>query len=146
MKQSQYFLKTSKTVASDEVAINAKLLQQAGFVDKVAAGIYAFLPLGLRVLWKIENIVREEMNSLGAQEILLPALHPKDNWLKTGRWDSLDVLFKVDSQHGWQVALGPTHEEIVTPLALNIISSYRDLPKAVYQIQTKFRDEARAKS
>lgn len=146
MKQSRYFLKTSKTIASDEVAANAKLLEQAGFVQKIAAGIYAFLPLGMRVLWKIEQVVRSEMNSLGADEVLLPALHPKENWQKTGRWDSLDVLFKVDSQHGWQVALGPTHEEIVTPLALPVISSYRDLPKAVYQIQTKFRDEARAKS
>lgn len=146
MKQSQYFLKTSKTAPKDDVSVNARLLEQAGFVQKVMAGVYSYLPLGLRVLQKIENIIREEMNAIGASEVLMPALQPKENWEATGRWDELDVLFKVESQHGYKAALGPTHEEIVTPMAQSIIGSYRDLPKAVFQIQTKFRDEARAKA
>ncbi|MEZ4179938.1 MAG: aminoacyl--tRNA ligase-related protein [Candidatus Doudnabacteria bacterium] len=146
MKQSDYFLKTQKTVSGEDTAVNAKLLEQAGFVQKVLAGVYSYLPLGMRVLSKIENIIREEMDAIGANEILMPAMQPKENWQKTERWDSLDVLFKVKSAHGYELALGPTHEEIVTPMAKSLISSYRDLPKSVYQIQTKFRDEARAKS
>ncbi len=146
MKQSQYFLKTSKTVSKDDVSINARFLEQGGFVQKVMAGVYSYLPLGLRVLQKIENIIREEMNAIGGQEVLMPAMQPKENWETTKRWDGMDVLFKLKSQHGYELALGPTHEEIVTPMAQSIISSYRDLPLAVYQIQTKFRDEARAKS
>lgn len=146
MRQSKYFLKTSKTAQKDDVSINARLLEQAGFVQKVMAGVYNFLPLGLRVLSKIEQIVREEMNAVGANEVLMPAMHPKENWTTTGRWDYMDVLFKVKSQHGYEVALGPTHEEIVTPMALPIINSYKDLPLAVFQLQTKFRDEPRAKS
>ncbi len=146
MKQSQYFLKTSKTKPSDDVSINARFLEQGGFVQKVMAGVYSYLPLGWRVLNKIEDIVREEMNAIGANEVLMPALHPKQSWEITGRWKELDVLFKIKSTHGYEYALGPTHEEIVTPMALPVISSYKDLPKAVYQIQTKFRDEPRAKS
>ncbi len=146
MKQSQYFLKTSKSAPKEDVSINARLLEQGGFVQKTMAGVYSFLPLGIRVLRKIEDIIREEMDAIGGNELLMPALQPKENWLKTGRWDSLDVLFKVKSEHGYEAALGPTHEEIVTPLSQAVISSYRDLPLYVYQIQTKFRDEARAKS
>ncbi len=145
MKQSRYFLKTSKTTPADDLSINAKLLEQGGFVQKVLAGVYDFLPLGLRVLQKIENIVRGEMDKIG-NEMFMPVLHPKENWEKTGRWSGLDVLFKIKSQHGNEYALGPTHEEIVTPAAQAIINSYKDLPLAVYQIQTKFRDEPRAKS
>lgn len=146
MRQSKYFLKTSKTTPADDISVNAKLLEQGGFVQKVMAGIYSFLPLGRRVLEKIEDIVREEMNKIGGQEVLMPALQPKANWEATKRWSDLDVLFKVKSQHGYEYALGPTHEEIVTPMALPVIGSYKDLPMAVYQIQTKFRDEPRAKS
>lgn len=146
MKQTGYFLKTSKTQPSDDPSVNARLLEQGGFVHKEMAGVYSFLPLGLRVLQKVEQIVREEMDGIGANEVLLPALHPKENWDMTGRWQSLDVLFKLESQHGNRYALGPTHEEVVTPLAVPVISSYKDLPKAVYQIQAKFRDEPRAKS
>jgi len=146
MRQSAYFFKTSKTAPKDDVSINARLLEQGGFIKKEMAGVYSFLPLGFRVLAKIENIIREEMDKIGANEMLMPALQPKENWLATKRWDSMEVLFKIDSQHGYQIALGPTHEEIVTPLATTVINSYRDLPKAVYHIQTKFRDEARAKS
>src|SRR3989344_733586 len=145
MKQSQYFLKTSKTKPAEDVSVNAILLEQGGFVQKVLAGVYDYLPLGLRVLSKIENIVREEIDKIG-NEMFMPVLHPKENWQATGRWEGLDVLFKVKSKHGNEYALGPTHEEIVTPAAQSIISSYKDLPLAVYQIQTKFRDEPRAKS
>lgn len=146
MRQSNLFTKTSKTAPADEVAVNAKLLAQGGFIQKVLAGVYTFLPLGLRVMEKIEDVVRREMNAIGAQEILMPALHPRENWQTTGRWDEVDVLFKVPSRHGGEYALGPTHEEIVVPGAAHFLSSYKDLPFAVYQIQTKFRDEARAKS
>jgi prolyl-tRNA synthetase len=146
MKHSKLFLKTAKTPPSDETSINARLLEQGGFIQKVMAGVYTFLPIGWRVLSKIENIVREEMNAIGGQEMFMPSLHPKESWQTTGRWESLDVLFKIKSQHGYEYALGPTHEEIVTPAALPIINSYKDLPLAVYQIQTKFRDEPRAKS
>ena len=146
MKQSKYFLKTSKTKPAEDVSVNAILLEQGGFVQKVMAGVYSYLPLGLRVLKKIENIVRDEMDAIGGQEIFMPGLQPKENWQKTGRWEGLDVLFQVKSRHGNEYALGPTHEEIVTPMAQSVINSYKDLPLAVYQIQTKFRDEARAKS
>lgn len=146
MKQSKYFLKTSKTKPAEDVSANAILLEQGGFVQKVMAGVYTYLPLGNRVLKKIENIVREEMDAIGGQEIFMPSMHPKENWISTGRWTGLDVLFKLKSQHGNEYALGPTHEEIVTPMAVPVVSSYKDLPLSVYQIQTKFRDEARAKS
>ena len=146
MKLSQHFTKTTRTVPADEVSRNGQLLIQAGYVQKVLAGVYSYLPFGLRVLNKVATIVREEMDAIGGQEVHMPALQPKENWETTGRWDSLDVLFKVDGAEGAQYALGPTHEEIVVPLALPFIQSYRDLPFAVYQIQWKFRKEARAKS
>jgi len=146
MRQSQLFGKTSRAVSADEVSTNARLLTQAGFIKKEMAGVYSYLPLGWRVLKNIEDIVRQEMDAIGGQEIFMPSLHPKANWEATGRWSALDVLFKVTSKHGYDYALGPTHEEIVTPLGQSVISSYKDLPLAVYQIQTKFRDEARAKS
>lgn len=126
--------------------MNAKLLIRGGFVEPVAAGIYAWLPLGLRVLRKVETIVREEMANLGAQEVYLPALHPKELWEKTGRWKSFDVLYRVKSQTGKEFALGATHEEVVTPVVKAFVQSYRDLPVKLFQIQTKFRDELRSKS
>ncbi len=147
MLQSQLFTKTKKEFAKDEESINAKYLIRAGYIDKLAAGIYTFLPLGLRVLTKIENIIREEMNAAGCQEILMPALHPKENWVTTGRWDSIhEILFKLEGARGSEFTLGPTHEEIVTPLVKQSVFSYKDLPFAVYQIQSKFRNEVRAKS
>lgn len=146
MLYSNIFPKTQKTDPADEESKNAKFLVRAGFVDKLMAGVYTWLPLGLRVRAKVEEIIREEMNALGANEILMPALQPKENWEATKRWDSMDVLFKIKSQTGKEVALGPTHEEVVTPLALKFIKSYKDLPFALYQIQNKFRDELRAKS
>lgn len=126
--------------------MNARLLTRGGFIDKLGAGIYTFLPLGLRVMKKIENIIREEMSAIGGQEILMPALQPKANWLATGRWDNLDVLFKLNGADDKEYALGATHEEVIVPLFTKFISSYKDLPVSAYQIQTKFRNEKRAKS
>lgn len=146
MRISRLLTKTSKTAPAEADSANAKYLLQGGFVRQEAAGIYSWLPLGLRVLRKVEDVVRQEMDALGAQEILMPALEPKDPWVATGRWDTVDVLFKVKSQTGKEYALGATHEEIVTPLVASFVRSYHDLPVAVYQIQTKFRDELRAKS
>ncbi|MDP1884571.1 MAG: aminoacyl--tRNA ligase-related protein [Candidatus Moranbacteria bacterium] len=146
MKQSQLFTKTQKDALKDEVSVNAQLLIRAGFVDKEMAGVYTILPLGLRVMNKIENIIREEINALGGQEIFMPSMQPKENWLKTGRWDSMDDLYKVKDASGREAALGPTHEEVVVPLAQKFINSYKDLPFSVYQFQNKCRMELRAKS
>lgn len=145
MKQSHLLTKTRKAVSQQEASVNAQLLERAGYISKLMSGVYTYLPLGLRVLSKIERIVRDSMNSLGAQEILMPALQPREPWDKTGRWDKVDVLYKLKVGDK-DFCLGPTHEEIVTPLAGTYISSYKDLPQAVYQIQTKFRNEARPKS
>lgn len=146
MRQSQLFTKTLREAPKDEVSLNAQLLIRAGFVDKLMAGVYTFLPLGLRVLKKIQNIIREEMNAVGGQEVLMPALSPKENWETTGRWNGLDVLFKLDGAGDKEYALGASHEEVVTPLLQHFVKSYKDLPVAVYQIQNKFRNELRAKS
>lgn len=147
MLQSELFSKTKKEAPKDEEAINARLLIQAGFIEKLMAGVYSFLPLGLRVFKKIEDVVRREMIGLGGQEILMPSLQPKSNWQKTGRWDTYDSLFKFKSFYSKnEFVLGPTHEEIVSPLLAKFISSYKDLPRYVFQIQNKFRDEPRAKS
>jgi prolyl-tRNA synthetase len=146
MRQSKLFTKTSKNAPHDADSVNAKYLSQGGFVHMEMAGVYSWLPLGLRVLRKVENIIRQELDAIGAQEILMSALQPKENWDTTGRWDTVDVLFKVPSQTGKVYGLGPTHEEIVTPLVKSFLSSYKELPVAVYQIQSKFRDELRAKS
>lgn len=146
MRYSQLFGKTIKNVPRDEVATNAKLLLRPGFVKKEMAGVYNYLPLGLRVLNKISNIVREEMNKAGGQELLLSALQDKRNWQQTGRWSSLDVLFKVKSQYQTEYALSPTHEEVLVPLVKQFVSSYQDLPLYLYQVQNKFRDEPRTKA
>ncbi len=146
MLQSQLFTKTKREAPKDEEAINARLLIRAGFIDKLMAGVYTFLPLGWKVLNRIEDIVREEMDKAGGQEIFMPALHSKENWETTGRWKSFDALFKLKSRSGADFALGPTHEEIIYPLLKHYVSSYKDLPVYLYQIQTKFRDEPRVKS
>ncbi len=147
MKTSKLFTTTSKEIGDEIKSRSHQLLVRGGFINQEMAGVYTVLPLGYKVLSKIENIVRQEMNSIGSQEVLMPALHPKDNWIKTKRWNNLDVLFKVKSQWGnTEYALGPTHEEIIVPLVGKFLSSYRDLPISVYQIQSKFRDEKRAKS
>jgi prolyl-tRNA synthetase len=146
MKQSQYFLKTRKTVSQDEPTVNGRLLEQAGYVDKLMAGVYSYMPIGLRVLRNISQIVREEMDAIGGSELLMPMLHPKENWTQTGGWDNIDVLFKINSRTEREYALGQSEEEVVTPLVMSRVQSYKDLPLAVYQIGWKFRDELRAKS
>jgi prolyl-tRNA synthetase len=145
MKQSQLFTKTIKDAPKDETSRNAQLLIRAGFVDKVFAGVYNILPLGLRVLYKIETIIREEINAIGGQEVLLPALHPLENYEKTGR-EAIDILFFTEMRDGKKLTLAPSQEEIITPLMQKYIRSHKDLPKAVYQFQNKFRNELRAKS
>jgi len=145
MQQTKYKIPTLKETPKDADNVSSALLLRGGFIDKLSSGVYTFLPLGLKVLKKIENIVREEMNNIGAQEILMPALHIKEYWEKTDRWQ-IDVMFKTKSKTGQEYGLGWTHEEIITPLAKRFINSYRDLPLYLYQIQTKFRDELRAKS
>src|SRR3989338_1924870 len=146
MLQSKLATKTMRESPKSEQAINAQLLERAGFVSKIMSGVYAYLPLGNRVLGHIERIVREEMNRIGGQELLLPALHPKELWMQTGRWDNFDALFRIQSRHDMEFALGATHEEVIVPVMKAFLQSYKDVPVAVYQIQTKFRDEPRAKS
>lgn len=148
MRLSQLFTKTSKTAPADEVAKNAQLLIRAGFVHKEMAGVYSFLPLGLKVLNNIANIVRDEMNAIGAQEILMTALQVKERYEATNRWDDnvVDNWFKTKLANGTELGLGFSHEENLSPIMRNYINSYRDLPVAAYQIQTKFRNELRSKS
>ena len=147
MRQSALFTKTRREAPKGEEAVNARLLIRAGYVDKVLAGVYSFLPLGFRVFQKIEAIIRESMEEIGGVELLLPALQPKANWELTDRFKTYDALFKFVSYYSKQdFVLGPTHEEIISPLMKRFILSYKDLPRAVFQIQTKFRDEARVKS
>jgi len=146
MRQSALFTKTRREAPSDEVSKNAQLLIRAGFVHKEMAGVYSYLPLGNRVLTNIENIIREEMDAIGGQEIRMATLHPSENWKKTGGWDAVDVLFKIQSRTEKEYALGQSEEEIVTPIAQEYALSYKDLPVAIYQIGQKYRDELRAKS
>lgn len=148
MKQSHLFTKTRREAPKDEVAKNAQLLIRAGYINKEMAGVYSFLPLGLRVMNKVVQIIREEMNSIGGQEVHLAALQDKKNWEPTNRWDEkvIDIWFKTKLKNGSDVGLGFTHEEPLTNLMKDHIRSFRDLPKAVYQFQTKFRNEERAKS
>jgi prolyl-tRNA synthetase len=146
MRQSELFTKTERNAPKDEATVNAQLLVRAGFVSKLMAGVYSYLPLGLRVLNNIENIVREEMNAAGGQEISMPIVHPKSIWATTGGWEKIDVLFKIKSRTEKDYALGQSEEEVVTPLVMKYVNTYKDLPKAVYQINWKFRDELRSKS
>jgi prolyl-tRNA synthetase len=148
MRQSQLFTKTRKDAPKDEVSKNADLLIRAGFIHKEMAGVYSYLPLGLRVINKIVEIIREEMNAIGGVELSLTALQDKNVWEKSGRWSDevLDVWFKTKLKNNTEVGLGTTHEEELTNLMKDYIRSYRDLPVYAYQFQTKFRNEARAKS
>jgi len=145
-KMSRMAIGPLKTFPKDSESNNHKLLVQAGFVRQLMAGGYSYLPLGLRVLKKIEQVIRKEMDRIGSQEILMPALHPASIWKQSGGWKDVDVLFKLTSRVGKEYALGQSHEEVVTPLAKEAINSYKDLPLSLYQIQWKFRDELRAKS
>lgn len=147
LQLSRFPIKTSKDAQKVSDNRSTSLLLQAWFIRQEMAWAYNYLPLWLRVLKNIENIVREEMNSIWAQEILMTSLWNKESWLKTGRWDTVDVLFKLPASGNKEYALNPTHEEVVTPLMWEFIQSYKDLDSmSVYQFQTKFRNEARAKS
>lgn len=148
MRQSHLFTKTRKEAPQDEVSANAKLLIRGGYVHKTMAGVYSFLPLGLRVLNKVNAIIRREMDAIGGQEVSLASLQDPELWKKTNRWDgdAEKVWFKTSLKSKAELGLAFTHEEPLTQLMRDHISSYRDLPQYVYQIQTKFRNEARAKS
>lgn len=148
MRLSQNFTRTLKDAPADEVAKNAQLLIRAGYVYKVMAGVYAYTPLGLRVLEKIKQIVREEMNAIDGQELIMTSLQRKETWEPTGRWDEnvVDVWFKSELQDGTQVGFGWSHEEQIIEMMKQYIKSYKDLPVSVYQFQTKLRNELRAKS
>jgi len=148
MRQSKLFTKTRKEAPSDEKSKNAQLLIRAGFIHKEMAGVYTILPLGLRTLNKIIEIIREEMNTIGGQEVNLTSLQDPAIWKSSGRWDdkSVDVWFKTLLQAGGEVGLGFTHEEPISRMMRDHVSSYKDLPWLVYQFQTKFRNEVRAKS
>ena len=158
MLQSKLFSKTQRTSPKDETAINAKLLTRGGYVRKMSAGVYAYLPLGWRVLSKINKVIKEEMNAIGTEELLMPSLVGREYWEKSGRWNA-DVMYKLASREEENVmpaggqagreldyGLGWTHEEAITHIAADFIHSYKDLPLGVYQIQTKFRNEPRAKN
>ncbi len=147
MRQSHLFGKTLREPPKDEVAKNAIFLERGGFIYKTMAGVYDYLPLGFRVLEKVNRIIREEMNAIGGQELLLSAFQPKERWMKTGRWSSMaDIMYQFRDHSARELGLGATHEEALAEIATRSIFSYRDLPLLVYQIQTKFRDEPRAKS
>lgn len=148
MRVTQLFTKTSKSAPADEVAKNAQLLIRAGYVYKVMAGVYAYTPLGLRVLENIKQIVREEMNAVGGQELIMTNLQARETWESTGRWDDkvVDVWFKTKLQDDTELGLAWSHEEAILEMMHEHINSYRDLPAVVYQFQTKLRNELRAKS
>lgn len=147
MKQSQAFIKIRREVPADADSINAAYLVRAGLVKKHFAGVYALLPLGFRVYKKIENIIREEMNKIDGQEILMNVLQPRELWDETSRWDEMkDIFYRFIDVRNKELGLAPTHEEQVTDIVRHNVSSYKDLPIALYQIQTKFRNEPRAKS
>ncbi len=148
MKQSQLFTKTRKELPSDETSKNAQFLIKAGFIHKELAGVYSYLPLGLKTLNNIVKIIREEMNNIGGQELFMSALQDKDLWTKTDRWDDakVDNWFKTELKSGGETGLGITHEEPLTRIMTEHIFSYRDLPVFAYQFQNKFRNELRAKS
>ena len=144
MRASQFFLSTLKEAPSDAEVISHKLMMRAGLIKRLAGGIYTWMPLGLRALRKVENIVREEMNRAGAIEVLMPAVQPAELWQESGRWDFYGPeLLRFKDRHDRDFVIGPTHEEVITDVVRKDLRSYRQLPKHFYQIQTKFRDEIR---
>lgn len=144
MRTSQFLLSTLKETPSDAVVISHQLMLRAGMIRKLASGLYTWLPMGLRVMRKVEAIVREEMNAAGALEVLMPAIQPAELWQESGRWEQYGPeLLRLKDRHGREFCVGPTHEEVITDLARNELSSYKQLPLNLYQIQTKFRDEIR---
>jgi len=146
MYWSKYFIPTLKEIPTGTEAVSHQLSLRAGLVNMLTSGVYSYLPLGYRVLARVESIIREEMNAIGCHELLMPALHPIDIWKKTGRDQTLkEVMITFDNKKGQRMCLGPTHEEIITDIARQFIKSYRQLPVTLYQIQTKFRDEIRTR-
>ena len=144
MKRSQLFLPTMKDVPAEAEVISHQLMLRAGLIRRVAAGVYSYLPLGHRVMQKVSQIIREEMNRAGAQELLLPAVQPAELWQESGRWELMGKeMMRLKDRHERDFCLGPTHEEVITDLVRREIRSYRQLPLMLYQIQTKFRDEIR---
>ncbi len=144
MRATEFLLATEKETPADAVVVSHQLMLRAGMIRKLAAGLYTWMPLGLRTLRKVENIVREEMDRAGAQEVLMPAIQPAELWEETGRWSQFGgELLRVKDRHGRDFCVGPTHEEVITDMARNQLSSYKQLPVNLYQIQTKFRDETR---
>lgn len=144
MRTSQYLIPTLKETPADAVVISHQLLLRAGMIRKLASGLYTWLPLGLRVLRKVEKIVREEMDAAGAHEVLMPAIQPAELWQESGRWEQYGPeLLRIKDRHQREFCVGPTHEEVITDLARNELNSYKQLPLNFYQIQTKFRDEIR---
>ena len=148
MRVSKLFTKTLKNAPADEVAKNAQLLIRAGYVYKEMAGAYAYLPLGLRVVENIKQIVREEMNAIRSNEVIMTSLQRREIWEKTGRWDDnvVDVWFKTRLQDDTELGLGWSHEEPIVEMMKHYVQSYKDLPASLYQFQTKMRNELRAKS
>ncbi len=147
MRWSRYFIPTLREDPADAEVISHKLLLRAGLIRQLSAGIYSFLPLGQRIAIKVMQILREEMNAIGGQEFFLPALHPAEIWQESGRWDAIgDEMFRLKDRKGTDMCLGMTHEEVFTTIARSELRSYKQLPQVWYQIQTKFRDEARPKS
>jgi len=144
MRTSQYLISTLKETPADASVISHQLMLRAGMIRKIASGLYTWLPMGLRVLRKVEQVVREEMNAAGALEVLMPAIQPAELWQESGRWEQYGPeLLRLKDRHQREFCVGPTHEEVITELARNEISSYKQLPLNLYQIQTKFRDEIR---
>src|SRR5438094_7699814 len=146
MRLSKSLVPTLREEPAEAEALSHKLMLRAGLVRQLAAGIYVYLPLGQRVLDKVNAIIREEMNAIGGQEITMPVMHPAEIWKQSGRWDNIPEMFKLKDRKGSDMCLGMTHEEVVAWLAAREIRSYRDLPQIWYQIQTKERDEARPRS
>ncbi|OGQ35183.1 MAG: proline--tRNA ligase, partial [Deltaproteobacteria bacterium RIFCSPLOWO2_01_FULL_42_9] len=144
MKLSKTFVPTLRDVPSEAEVISHKLMLRAGMIKKVASGIFSYLPLGYRVIRKVESIIREEMNRAGAQELLMPMLQPAELWIESGRWQKMGKeLARLKDRNERDFCLGPTHEEVITDIVRNFVQSYKQLPLHLYQIQTKFRDETR---
>ncbi len=144
MRWSRYFINTLREVPADADVISQKLMMRAGMIRKVAAGIYTYLPLGLRSVQKLESIVRQEMERAGSVELLMPAIQPAELWMESGRWQKYGKeLLRIQDRHERDFVFGPTHEEVITETVRDAINSYRQLPVNLYQIQTKFRDEVR---
>jgi prolyl-tRNA synthetase len=144
MKASQFFISTLKEAPSDAEIVSHKLMMRAGLIKRLGAGIYNYMPMGLRVIRKVEHIIREEMNRAGAIELLMPIVQPAELWQETGRWDKMGPeLLRVKDRHDRDFVIQPTSEEVITDIARQELRSYRQLPKNFYHIQTKFRDERR---